>query len=57
MIPQVLVGKLMKFLLPKVLDHLMQVFKLDQVLKYMEEDNPTDIKVKELETRIKRLES
>ena len=57
MIPQVLVGKLMKFLLPKVLDHLMQVFKLDQVLKYMEEDNPTDIKVKDLEKRIEKLES
>ena len=57
MIPQVLAGKLMKFLLPKVLDHLMQVFKLDQVLKYMEEDNPTDIKVKDLEKRIEKLES
>ena len=53
MIPQVLI----KLILPKILDHMMKVFKLDQVLRYVEEDNPTDIKVKELESRIEKLES
>ena len=53
MIPQVLV----KLILPKVLDHMMQVFKLDKVLSYVEEDNELDHKVKDLEARIKKLES
>ena len=48
---------ILKWVLPKVLDHIMQVFKLDQVLEYVEKDNPTDIKVKELEARIEKLES
>ena len=53
MIPQVLI----KLILPKVLDHLMQVFKLDKVLRYVEQDNELDHKVKELESRIEKLES
>ena len=53
MIPQVLI----KLILPKVLDHLMQVFKLDKVLRYVEQDNELDHKVKDLETRIEKLES
>ena len=52
-----LAGKLLNLLLPKVLDHLMQVFKLDKVLSYVEEDNELDHKVKELEARIAKLES
>ena len=52
-----LASKLLKLLLPKVLDHLMQVFKLDKVLNYVEQDNELDHKVKDLEARIKRLES
>ena len=57
MIPQVLMGKVLKFILPKILDHLMQVFKLDKVLSYVEEDNELDHKVKELEKRLAKLES
>ena len=48
---------ILKWVLPKVLDHIMKVFKLDQVLRYVEEDNELDVKVKELESRIKKLES
>ena len=54
MIPQ---SMILKWVLPKVLDHIMKVFKLDQVLRYVEEDNELDVKVKELESRIKKLES
>ena len=43
--------------MPKVLDHIMQVFKLDKVLDYVEKDNATDIKVKDLEKRIMKLEN
>ncbi len=45
MIPAVL----LKLILPKILDHLMQVFKLDKVLSYVEEDNVLDHKVRDLE--------
>ena len=53
MIPQVLI----KLILPKLIDHMMKIFKLDKVLSYVEEDNELDHKVKELEARIKKLES
>ena len=51
MIPQVL----LKLLLPKVLDHLMKVFKLDQMLDYMELPNDADKKIVQLEDEIRRL--
>ena len=47
----------LKFILPKVLDHLIKVFKLDKVLKYVEDENELDIKIKELQKRIEKLES
>ena len=48
---------ILKWILPKVLDHIMKAFKLDKVLSYVEEDNELDYKVKELESRIAKLES
>ena len=48
---------ILKWVLPKVLDHMMKAFKLDKVLAYVEEDNELDHKVKDLESRIKKLES
>jgi hypothetical protein len=53
MIPAVI----LKLVLPKVLDHLMQVFKLDKILAYVEEDNVLDHKVRDLEDKIIELES
>ena len=53
MIPSVI----LKLVLPKVLDHLMRVFKLDKVLAYVEEDNVLDHKVRDLEDKIIGLES
>ncbi len=53
MIPQAV----LKFILPKVLDHVIKVFKLDKVLKYVEDENELDIKIKEIEKRIEKLES
>ena len=40
---------ILRFLLPKVLDHLLVVFKLDKVLDYVENPNNLDVKVEELE--------
>ena len=49
MFPQVLLAKWFKnYVLPRILDHLMQVFKLDQLLDYMEKDNDADRGVKKL---------
>ena len=53
MLPQVL----LKLLLPKVLDHLMKVFKLDQMLDYMELPNDADKKIVQLEDEIRRLKN
>ena len=47
---------LLKFLLPKVLDHLLVVFKLDKVLDYVEKPNNLDVKVEELEDKVIGLE-
>tara|TARA_Y100001963_G_scaffold90404_1_gene124654 strand:+ start:1119 stop:1418 length:300 start_codon:yes stop_codon:yes gene_type:complete len=51
MIPQVL----LKLLLPKILDHLMKVFKLDKLLDYMELPNDADRRIDELEKEIELL--
>ena len=53
MIPTVI----LKLVLPKVLAHLMRVFKLDKVLAYVEEDNALDHKVRDIEDKIIELES
>ena len=34
MFPAIIAGKVFKLLLPKVLDHAMEVFKLDKILEY-----------------------
>ena len=47
---------LLRFILPKVLDHLLVVFKLDKVLDYVEKPNNLDVKVEELEDKIIELE-
>ena len=46
---------LLKILLPKVLDHLLMVFKLDKVLEYVENPNELDIKVENLEAKVAEL--
>ena len=48
---------LLKLLLPKVLDHLMQVFKLDKMLDYMELPNDADLKIGVLEKEIEKLKN
>ena len=48
--------KLLKLLLPNVIDHLVKSFKLDKVLRYVEEPNDLDLKVRRLDKRLKKLE-
>ena len=54
MLPQAMI---LKWVLPKVLDHIMKAFKLDKVLQYVEEDNELDLKVKSILKRLDKLES
>ena len=56
MLPQILLAKWFKsYVLPKVLDHLMQVFKLDKLLDYMAKENDADRGVKDLRDVTDRL--
>ena len=54
-----LVGPLLKLLLPKVTekvaDHLTKIFKIDQLLNYMEMPNDADKKIEQLEAKIQVL--
>ena len=47
---------ILRFILPKVLDHLLVVFKLDKVLDYVEKPNELDKKIEQLEDQIIELE-
>lgn len=47
---------LKKLVINQVINLLAKNFKLFKILKYVEEPNELDIKVKELEKRIKKLE-
>ena len=47
MIPQVL----LKLLLPKIMDHVAKIFKLDKVLRYVEEDNELDVQVRDVDKK------
>ena len=54
-----LVAPLLKLLLPKVTekvaDHLSKIFKMDQLLNYMELPNEADKKIEQLEAKIQVL--
>ena len=46
---------ILKMVLPKATDHIAKVFKLDKVLKYVEQPNEADIKCKKLDAEVKDL--
>tara|TARA_R100001530_G_C4212731_1_gene127885 strand:- start:30 stop:323 length:294 start_codon:yes stop_codon:yes gene_type:complete len=46
---------LLKLLMPKIMDHFMEMFKLDKVLQYVEQPNDADIRIDKVETQIKML--
>ena len=47
MIPQML----LKLLLPKAADYVAKAFKLDKVLRYVEEDNELDVQMMDIERK------
>ena len=42
---------LLKFILPKVMDHVAKVFKLPKVLSYVEQDNELDVQMRDIEKK------
>ena len=42
MIPATFAPMILKLIMPKLMDHIMQVFKLDKVLEYVEKPNDAD---------------
>ena len=71
MIPASFAPMILKLVMPKVMDHIMNVFKLDKVLEYVEKPNEADLLGKQnqehitmvageisgLESRLKKLET
>ena len=60
MIPSSFIPMIAKFvlgdkILPKIMDHIAKVYKLDKVLNYMEFPNDADNRIDKLETQIKML--
>ena len=52
MLPASFAPMLLKLLMPKIMDHFMEMFKLDKVLKYVEQPNDADQRIDKLETQI-----
>ena len=46
MLPASFAPMILKLIMPKMMDHFMQVFKLDKVLQYVEQPNELDVEVK-----------
>ena len=71
MIPASFAPMILKLIMPKLMDHVMEVFKLDKVLQYVEQPNEADLMGKQnqehitmvageisaLESRLKKLET
>ena len=71
MIPASFAPMILKLVMPKIMDHIMSVFKLDKVLKYVEQPNEADLmgeqnkehivmiagEISGLESRLKKLET
>ena len=51
MIPATFAPMILKLIMPKVMDHIMKVFKLDKVLSYVEQPNELDIQMEDVEKK------
>ena len=52
-----LAQKILKLIMPDILEHLMRVFKMDKLLEYMEMPNDADLRIDKLEEQIKMVAS
>ena len=51
MIPATFAPMILKLVMPKLMDHLMKVFKLDKVLEYVEQPNELDSQMEDVEKK------
>ena len=57
MIPATFAPMILKLIMPKVMDHIMKVFKLDKVLSYVEQPNELDIQMEDVEKKCSTIDS
>ena len=55
MIPATFAPMILKLIMPKIMDHFMEIFKLDKVLQYVEQPNELDDQVVEIRRDLKIL--
>ena len=51
MIPATFAPMILKLIMPKMMDHVMKVFKLDKVLAYVEKPNEFDVQMENVEKK------
>ena len=51
MIPASFAPMILKLIMPKLMDHFMKVFKLDKVLRYVEQPNELDVQMEDVEKK------
>ena len=57
MIPATFAPMLLKLVMPKIMDHVMKVFKLDKVLAYVEKPNELDVQMEDVEKKCSAIDS
>ena len=55
MIPATFAPMILKLIMPKLMDHIIKVFKLDKVLQYVEQPNELDEQVADIRRDLKIL--
>ena len=55
MLPATFAPMILKLIMPKLMDHFMQVFKLDKVLQYVAQPNELDAQVADMRIELKIL--
>ena len=51
MIPATFAPMILKLIMPKMMDHIMKVFKLDKVLSYVEQPNELDVQMEDVDKK------
>ena len=57
MIPASFAPMILKLIMPKLMDHVMKVFKLDKVLEYVEKPNELDVQMEDIEKKCSAIDS
>ena len=57
MIPATFAPMILKLIMPRLMDHFMKVFKLDKVLRYVEQPNELDVQMEDVEKKCLTIDS